>query len=68
VLQTGIQHSIHFGTGNLEPSDVASSIISTVIKDPYQDKAAWDEYLESVIKNRKGWKPWYEAFSSASES
>jgi len=62
VIQTGIQHSIHFGSGKLEAEDVASSLYSTIVKDLKQDQAAWDEYLESVIKNRKGWKDWYDAF------
>ena len=64
VIQTGIQHSLHFGTGKLEPSDVASSIHSTIVKDIRQDQTAWAEYLESVVKNRKGWKDWYDAFKS----
>lgn len=62
VIQTGIQHSIHFGNGKLNPTDVAPSIYSTVVKDIKQDQTAWDEYLESVLKNRKGWRDWYEAF------
>ena len=64
VIQTGIQHSIHFGDGKLGPEDVASSIHSTIVKDLKQDQGAWEEYLESVIKNRKGWKMWYDAFKA----
>ncbi len=62
VIQTGIQHAIHFGNGKITPDDFASSIHSTVVKDQKQDQAAWDEYVEAVVKNRKGWKGWYEAF------
>jgi len=67
VLQTGIQHAIHFGTGQMQPSDVASSIHSTIVKDAGQDQAAWSEYLESIVKNRKGWKAWYDAFHESEE-
>lgn len=62
VLQTGIQHSIYFGNGIMEPDDIATSIRSTIVKDNNRDQGAWDEYVETVIKSRKGWKAWYEAF------
>ena len=32
-----------------------------VIKDPVQDKIVWQEYLETVVKERKDWKDLYRA-------
>ncbi|MBP9133453.1 MAG: AAA family ATPase [Saprospiraceae bacterium] len=68
VLQTGIQHSIYFGNGLMEPGDIATSIHSTVVKDKNQDQAAWNEYVESIIKSRKGWNQWYDAFHEISQA
>lgn len=30
-------------------------------KTPYQDKVVWQEYMETVVKNRDGWKDIYRA-------
>jgi hypothetical protein len=41
--------------------DVASGMIGAIIKDPVQDRVAMQEYLETVIKERDGWKDLYRA-------
>ena len=41
---------------------MASSLIGAVIKDPVQDQVVWNEYLESVVKERDDWKDLYRAF------
>lgn len=64
VIQTGLQHAVHFGSGVLGPEDLAASIRTTVVKDKNQDLPAWNEYVETVLRHRKGWRPWYEAFQS----
>jgi hypothetical protein len=40
---------------------VAASLVGAVVKDPVQDRVAWLEYLETVVKERAGWKDLYRA-------
>ena len=51
----------HFGDGSLRAADVASGLIGAIVKDPVQDTVAWREYLETVVKERDGWKDLYRA-------
>lgn len=61
VVNNGMALSAHFGDGNLQAADIASGLIGAVIKDPVQDKVVWREYLETVVKERDGWKDLYRA-------
>jgi MoxR-like ATPase len=61
VINNGLSMAAHFGEGRLTAHDLASSIAGTVIKDPVQDRVVWREYLETVIKERNGWKDLYRA-------
>lgn len=61
VMNSGISLAIHFGSGALEAADIASSIVGAVVKDPVQDAVVWREYLETVVKERDGWKDLYRA-------
>jgi len=45
----------------MRAGDVASGLIGAVIKDPVQDRLVWQEYLETVVKERNGWKDLYRA-------
>lgn len=40
---------------------VAESIVSACIKDPTHDLPVLEEYLDTIIKSRKGWSKLYEA-------
>lgn len=51
----------HFGDGTLRAADVASGLLGAVVKDPVQDRIVWQEYLETVVKERDGWKDLYRA-------
>ena len=53
--------SAFFGDGQLGPKDLASGIYGAVVKDPAQDKAIFNEYLEVVVKNRAEWADIYDA-------
>ena len=53
------------GDGTLRAADVASGLVGAVIKDPVQDRVAWKEYLETVVKERDGWKDLYRACKNA---
>ena len=61
VVNSGLALSAHFGDGKLRAHDVASGLVGAIIKDPVQDRIVWQEYLETVVKERKDWKDLYRA-------
>ncbi|MFT4167333.1 MAG: AAA family ATPase [Microlunatus sp.] len=61
VITSGLALAAHFGTGVLQPSDVAAGLVGAVVKDPVSDRVAWTEYLEVVARNRPGWSEFYSA-------
>lgn len=61
VVSNGMALAGHFGDGTLRAADVASGLIGAVVKDPVQDTIVWREYLETVVKERDGWKDLYRA-------
>ena len=61
VINSGQALAAHFGDGTLKANDLAAGVTGAVIKDPVQDKVIWLEYLETVVKERKGWKDLYRA-------
>ena len=38
-----------------------SSLVGAVVRDPVQDRIVWQEYLETVLKERNGWKDLYRS-------
>jgi MoxR-like ATPase len=61
VVNNGLALAAHFGSGKLQADDVAAGLVGAVIKDPVQDKLVWQEYLETVMKERKDWKDLYRS-------
>lgn len=61
VVNSGVALASHFGDGKLKAHDVASGLTGAVVKDPVQDTIVWKEYLETVVKERDGWKDLYRA-------
>lgn len=61
VVNQGLSLAAHFGDGSLRSADLAGGVIGAVVKDPVQDKVVWQEYLETVVKERDGWKDLYRA-------
>lgn len=61
VMNNGIALAAHFGDGRLKAADLAAGVVGAVIKDPIQDKIVWNEYLETVVKERANWKDLYRA-------
>ena len=51
----------HFGDGQVKAADIAAGLMGAVVKDPVQDKVVLTEYLETVVKERDGWKDIYRA-------
>ena len=43
------------------PMPMPSGLVGAVVKDPVQDRVVWQEYLETVVKERDGWKDLYRA-------
>ncbi|MBT9582793.1 AAA family ATPase [bacterium] len=65
VVNQGLSLAAHFGDGRMHCQDVASGLVGAVVKDPVQDQAIWREYLETVVKERDGWKDLYRACRDA---
>ena len=61
VINNGMALAGHFGDGVMGAQDLASGLLGAVIKDPVQDKVVWNEYLETVVKERSDWKDLYRA-------
>lgn len=61
VVTNGLALAAHFGDGTLGAGDVAAGIVGAVVKDPVQDRVVWLEYLETVVKEREGWRDLYRA-------
>lgn len=61
VINNGLAMAAYFGEGAISAGDLAAGITGAVIKDPVQDAVAWKEYLQTVVKERAGWKDLYRA-------
>ncbi len=61
VINSGLSLAGHFGDGTLRAADLAAGITGAIVKDPMQDRIVWLEYLETVVKERRGWKDLYRA-------
>ena len=61
VISGGMAMSAFYGDGDLRASDLISGLIGTIVKDPVQDQIVWDEYLQTVVKERDDWKDLYRA-------
>lgn len=65
VLNNGMALAAHFGDGSVGANDLAAGLTGAVVKDPSADPAVWKEYLETVVKERDGWKDLYRACREA---
>jgi MoxR-like ATPase len=61
VMTSGLALAAHFGDGRLGAEEIAAGLIGAVIKDPVQDRLVWQEYLETVVRERPGWSDLYRA-------
>lgn len=61
VVNHGLSLAAHFGDGSLRAHDLAGGLVGAIVKDPVQDRIVWQEYLETVLKERDGWKDLYRA-------
>jgi MoxR-like ATPase len=51
----------HFGSGVIDAQTMAANIVGAVVKDPVQDRVILQEYLETVVRDRKEWADLYTA-------
>lgn len=61
VVTNGLSLAAHFGDGALDADDLAAGLLGAVVKDPVQDRVVWQEYLETVVRNRPEWQDLYRA-------
>ncbi len=61
VINSGLAMAGYYGDGELRAGDLAAGLTGAVVKDPVQDRIVWLEYLQTVVKERDGWKDLYRA-------
>jgi MoxR-like ATPase len=61
VMTNGAALAAHFGDGVVRADDVAAGLLGAIVKDPVQDRIVWQEYLETVVKDRREWRDLYRA-------
>lgn len=63
VMVGGLSQATFFHKGSLSPEGISPNLIGAIIKDPVQDKAVLEEYLETVLKKRKAYKEYYHTLT-----
>lgn len=61
VMTNGVALAAHFGDGMVRAADIAAGLTGAVVKDPVQDRMVWQEYLDTVVKDRSEWADLYRA-------
>ncbi|MGJ4880905.1 ATP-binding protein [Bradyrhizobium sp. HKCCYLRH1065] len=51
----------HFGSGVIDAQSMAANLVGAIVKDPVQDTVVLQEYLETVVRERKPWADLYGA-------
>lgn len=65
VVESGLAMAAYYGDGVMRASDTAAAIVGAIVKDPVQDRIVWQEYLQTVVRERDGWKDLYRACREA---
>ncbi|HEY8323545.1 MAG TPA: AAA family ATPase [Ktedonobacterales bacterium] len=65
VVNSGMALAGYYGDGELRADELAAGLVGAIIKDPVQDRIVWLEYLQTVVKERDGWKDLYRACHEA---
>jgi MoxR-like ATPase len=61
VMSSGLALAAYYGDGALKAADLGAGITGAIVRDPVQDKIVWQEYLQTVVKERAGWKDLFRA-------
>ena len=59
VMIGGLSQAAFFNDGKLSAEGIAPNMIGAIVKDPVQDKAVLEEYLETVLKKRPDYAEYY---------
>ncbi|QEG00260.1 AAA domain (dynein-related subfamily) [Stieleria maiorica] len=59
VMVSGFSHAAYFNDGILNAEGLAPNVLGAIVKDPVQDKAVLEEYLETVLKKRRDFADYY---------
>ena len=65
VVSSGMALAGYYGDGALRADELAAGLVGAIVKDPVQDRIVWLEYLQTVVKERDGWKDLYRACHEA---
>lgn len=63
VMVGGLSHAAFFNNGDLSAEGLAPTVMGAIVKDPVQDKAVLEEYLETVLKSRRDYADYYSAMT-----
>lgn len=63
VMVGGLSHATFFNGGELSADGLAPTVMGAIVKDPVQDKAILEEYLETVLKSRRNYADYYGAMT-----
>ena len=61
VVISGLAMAAHFGDVVMRAPDLAASLAGAIVKDPVHDRVVWQEYLETVVRERDEWQEFYRA-------
>ncbi len=61
----GLSQAAWFDGGKLSADGLAPNLVGAIIKDPVQDKAVLEEYLETVLKKRPDYAGYYKALNDS---
>lgn len=65
VVANGMALAGHFGTGEVQPADMASGLLGAVIRDRQRDEASLRTYLDTAARDRPGWQGLRDALLAA---
>lgn len=63
VMVGGLSHATFFAKGDLSAEGLAPTVLGAIVKDPVQDKAILEEYLETVLKSRRDYSDYYSVLT-----
>ena len=63
VMVGGISQATFFNNGALSADGLSPNLLGAIVKDPVQDKAVLEEYLETVLKKRQEYADYYATLS-----
>lgn len=63
VVVGGLSHAAYFNRGRLSADGLAPNVLGAIVKDPVQDRAILEEYLETVLKKRRDYSDYYSALT-----